>query len=112
MSETPIPPAPIAPTVETIDQRIRKQVSDKLTSEIDKTFTGIPGIYNVTSKITLSDTKGIKVEIYSGALIDSLRLALYKAQIDQRVSEALRAFIDKLDKLDQEVEDLRNQINH
>jgi ribosomal protein L19 len=112
MSETPIPPTPIAPTVETIDQRIRRQVSDKLKSEIDKTFTGMPGIHNVPHKFTMNDTNKIKVEVYSGVLIDALRLGLYNAQIDRRVSEALCAFIDKLDKLDQEVEDLRNQINN
>jgi hypothetical protein len=92
----------------TLDARIRAKAAESLATEIDNLFKPVEKKFADHSSIETRLTNSNGRQIHAHACIDAAKVALIERLLPQRQDAAVREFMEKVEKLQNEVDELRD----
>lgn len=97
--------------LDTISERIKTRCKEQLSKEFEGfrkfLYGGWSGQY-----ITVKDSKGESVNVDLRTVFSALESKYISAFIDQRYDKAVKEFLSKVDKLSEEMEELRQDFDN
>lgn len=98
-------------TIAELDTLIRQRATKELTEQVDEAFKPAVRAVNLAhlyhsrlEGVTRADGK----PLYAGEALDAIRSAVIAANTPKTEQKAVEAFLEKLDSLQQQVDDLTN----